>query len=89
MRVFMNRQTITKIINVANELLQAGSSTAASTTEHIAAAFVVNRMDLLPEGYEHVVEAWRRLDRWQHLVNHIRNDEIHRIHWPDIDVLNP
>ena len=76
-----NRPTINKIITVANELLHGGG-TAASTSEHIAAAFVINRMDYLPEGYEDVIEAWRRLGHWQHVVSHIRNDEMHRIHWP-------
>lgn len=80
MQVF-HRRTINKIIFVANELLNEGS-TAASTSEQIAAAFVINRMDCLPEGHQDVIEAWRRLGHWQHLVSTIRNDEMHRIHWP-------
>jgi hypothetical protein len=39
---------IDKIIEVAN-CLQATGSTAASTGERIAAAFVLNRLDYLPD----------------------------------------
>ncbi len=61
---------IEKIINVANELASHGR-TGASTSEQIAAAFVLDRMELLPEGYT-VVEAWERLDNWQALVKDIQ-----------------
>lgn len=58
---------IGKIINVANELACTGSS-AGSTGEVIAAAFVLNRMEFIPHGYS-VIEAWERLDeRWQGYV---------------------
>jgi len=49
-----------KIINVASDLNLTGS-TAASTGERIAAAFVLNRMEYLPDTYSDVVEAWDRL----------------------------
>lgn len=61
---------IEKIINVANELASNGS-TAASTSEQIAAAFVLDRMEFLPNGYT-VIEAWERLDNWQPLVKKIK-----------------
>ena len=50
----MNWQ-IEKIIEVAN-CLQATGSTAASTGERIAAAFVLNRPDYLPNSYSDIVE---------------------------------
>jgi hypothetical protein len=61
---------IEKIINVANELVGTGD-TLASTSEQIAAAFVLNEMEFLPDGYS-VAEAWERLDDWQPLVNEIK-----------------
>ena len=71
---------IQKIINVANELNQTGT-TAASTGERIAAAFVLNRMDYLPDSYRDVIEAWDRLvDQWQAYVRMIKYDYSHLIH---------
>ena len=70
---------IKKIINVANELLHHGS-TGASTGEHIAAAFVVNQMDLLPCNYSDVVEAWERLEGpWQQYVKYIKRNCMHLV----------
>ena len=68
---------IQKIINVSNELLRRGR-TGASTGEQIAAAFVLNRMEYLPEGYS-VIEAWERLDDWQPYVKSIRYEYMHLI----------
>ncbi len=69
---------IGKIINVANELQRKGS-TGASTGEQIAAAFVLNRMEYLPHGYE-VVEAWERLgDDWQIYVKVVKQHYGHLI----------
>lgn len=62
---------IEKIINVCNELNQT-NQTGASTSELIAAAFVLNKMEYLPEGYS-VIEAWERLDDWQPYVKRIRH----------------
>ena len=74
----MNWQ-IEKIIEVAN-CLQATGSTAASTGERIAAAFVLNRPDYLPNSYSDIVEAWDRLDDdWQHYVRLIKRDHMHLI----------
>ena len=68
-----------KIIEVANSL-QATGSTGASTGERIAAAFVLNRMDYLPDMYSDINEAWDRLDsQWQHYVRLIKRDYQHRI----------
>ena len=61
---------IEKIINVSNELLSEGT-TGASTSEVIAAAFVLDRMECLPHGYS-VIEAWERLGDWQSLVKKIK-----------------
>ena len=67
------------IIDVANELNQTGR-TAASTGERIAAAFVLNRPDYLPDSYADIVEAWDRLDeRWQAYVRIIKRDYNHLI----------
>jgi len=74
----MNYQ-LQHIINIANELNQTGT-TAASTGERIAAAFVLNRMDYLPDSYSDVIEAWDRLDdQWQAYVRMIKQDYIHLI----------
>jgi hypothetical protein len=65
---------IRKIIDTANSLASSGIS-AGSTGEVIAAAFVLNRMDLLPAGYPDVIEAWDRLDtEWQRYVRLIKRD---------------
>ena len=77
----MNRLSwqIEKIIEVAN-CLQATGSTAASTGERIAAAFVLNRLDYLPAMYCDAVEAWDRLDdEWQAYVRLIKQDYMHLI----------
>ncbi len=70
---------IVKIIETANALQACGHS-AASTGEQIAAAFVLNRMDLLPESYRDAVEAWERLDAdWQRYVKIVKRDYLHLI----------
>jgi len=69
---------ITKIIKVANQLQRTGETTA-STSERIAAAFVLNRMELLPEMYPDVTEAWQRLDDWQEHVTQIKQNYTHFI----------
>ncbi len=74
----MNYQ-LQHIINIANELNQTGT-TAASTGERIAAAFVLNRMDYLPDSYSDVIEAWDRLDdQWQAYVRIIKQNYSHLI----------
>ncbi|MEK7244918.1 MAG: hypothetical protein AAB223_02745 [Pseudomonadota bacterium] len=80
----MNRNSTTpwqieKIIEVANALKATGRS-GASTGERIAAAFVLNRPDLLPELYADLIEAWDRLDpEWQDYVRCIKRDHRHRL----------
>lgn len=70
---------IDKIINVAYELHHHGA-TAASTSERIAGAFVINRMDCLPPGYDDVLDAWDRLGpEWQALVRTIKREHLHHI----------
>jgi len=70
---------VEKIIEVANELNRTGN-TAASTGERIAAAFVINRMDYLPDMYSDVVEAWDRLDhQWKCYVRAIKRSGMHYI----------
>ncbi len=71
-------QTIKKIIDVTNELQRTGT-TEASTSEQIAAAFVLNRLELLPKCYRDTVEAWERLGHWQDLVKAIKRDYAHLI----------
>lgn len=80
----MNKQNdlpweIEKIIEVAICLKVTGS-TAASTGEQIAAAFVLNNQACLPDCYSDMVEAWDRLDhRWQVCVRLIKRDYMHLI----------
>jgi len=70
---------IEKIIEVAISLKQTGS-TAASTSERIAAAFVLNRLEYLPDMYSDAVEAWDRLGRdWQDYVRLIKREYMHLI----------
>ncbi len=70
---------IEKIIEVANQLKDIGS-TGASTGERIAAAFVLNEPDYLPTGYS-IVEAWDRLDEeWQGYVRQVQRDYSHLIY---------
>ena len=61
---------INRIISVCNELLQT-NQTGASTSELIAAAFVLDRMEYLPHGYT-VAQAWECLGEWQGTVEVIR-----------------
>jgi len=68
---------IQKIIEIANDLATRGRS-AGSTSEVIAAAFVLNRMEFLPDGYS-VIEAWDRLDNWQQYVRIIQRDYQHEL----------
>ncbi len=71
-----------KIIEVSCELNQTGT-TAASTGEKIAAAFVLNRMDYLPEGYSDIIEAWDFLGvQWQGYVRIIRRNGSYQINNP-------
>lgn len=67
---------IEKIISVANELASHGP-TGGSTGEVIAAAFVLDHMEFLPQGYS-VIEAWERLDEeWQGYVKQVKADHHH------------
>ena len=79
----MNEPTqweIKKIINVANELQHCGS-TAASMGEVIAAVFVLNKPEYLPEMYKDMIEAWDRLgEDWQRHVITIKENYMHLIH---------
>ncbi len=69
---------IAKIIEVSIVLNVTGG-TAASTSERIAAAFVLDRQDYLPEGYD-LVEAWDRLgSQWQQHVRLIKREYMHLI----------
>jgi hypothetical protein len=71
-----------KIIEVANGLQRHGGS-PASTGEIIAGAFVLNRMEFLPDGYRDVLEAWYRLDsEWQGYVLLIKGSYMHLIAQP-------
>ena len=69
------KNPLQKIINVSNELNKTGT-TAASTGERIAAAFILNRMDYLPEGYSDIIEAWDFLGmQWQGYVRIIKSND--------------
>ena len=68
-----------KIIDTAIEL-QATGSTGASTGEHIAAAFVLNRQDCLPDTERDLVQAWDSLGHtWQAHVRCIKRDYLYLI----------
>jgi hypothetical protein len=68
-----------KIIEVAN-CLNATGRTGASTSERIAAAFVLNKPEYLPAHYTDLVEAWDRLDsEWQGHVRRIKRDYLYLI----------
>ena len=67
-----------RIIEVAIELKQTGYS-PASSGERIAAAFVLNRQDFLPQGYT-MVNAWDQLNAtWQASVREIRYQHMYLI----------
>ena len=68
---------LSKIIDTAIEL-QASGCTGASTGEQIAAAFVLNRQDYLPDTERDLVQAWDSLgDTWQAHVRCIKRDYRH------------
>jgi hypothetical protein len=70
---------IDKIIEVANNLIH-GTNSGASTGERIAAAFVLNDMDWLPESHQDIIQAWDSLgDNWQGYVRLIKRDYQHRL----------
>ena len=70
---------IDKIIEVAIALNETGNS-ACSTGERIAAAFVLNRLEYLPDYYSDAVEAWDRLGaQWQDYVRLIKREYMHLI----------
>ena len=61
---------IEKIISTANELASS-ETTGASTSETIAAAFVLDRREFIPQGYS-IIEAWERLgEEWQGYVKQV------------------
>lgn len=69
---------VEKIIETAICLQRTGS-TAASTGEQIAAAFVLDRQDFIPPGYT-MFQAWERLDKeWQGYVMIVRGSYMHLI----------
>lgn len=69
---------VEKIIETAICLQRTGR-TGASTGEQIAAAFVLDRQDMLPSGYT-MFEAWERLDKeWQGYVMIVRGSYMHLI----------
>ncbi len=75
-----NQWEIEKIIEVANCLKKTGSS-AGSMGEVIAAAFVLNKPEYLPEMYSDMVEAWNRLgEEWQNYVIIVKGYHMHRIY---------
>lgn len=64
---------LNRILQVARSLLE-NRAFNASTNEWIAAAFVLERLDYLPQGLG-VMEAWERLDiEWQFYARHLRQE---------------
>ena len=79
MRFVPDGSDIEKIISVAIGLHRTGR-TGASTSERIAAAFVLNRQDCLPDMYDDMIDAWDRLgDEWQQYVRLIKKEYRHLI----------
>ena len=71
--------TMKRIINTAIEMQRTGYS-SASSSEQIAAAFVLNHLYFLPDGYDDVVLAWDKLGyNWQQYVRLIKRDYMHLI----------
>ncbi|WP_299945296.1 hypothetical protein [uncultured Microbulbifer sp.] len=67
-----------KILNTAYSLL-CTETNGASTSEQIAAAFVLERMEYLPQDWD-VIEAWERLNIERQLyVKHLRQEYWHLI----------
>ncbi|MCW8125109.1 hypothetical protein [Microbulbifer halophilus] len=63
-----------KILKNAHSLLRRGALGSGATRVQVAAAFVVERLDLLPRD-RGVVEAWESLGvEWQFYVKHLRQD---------------
>ena len=68
-----------RIIEVANELL-THNATGGSTSEQIAAAFILNDTQYFPGIYANITQAWDRLGHeWQHHVRTIKRDYHHLI----------
>lgn len=64
---------LNRILQVARSLLE-NRAFNASTSEWIAAAFVLERLDYLPQGVG-VMEAWEHLDiEWQFYARHLRQE---------------
>lgn len=72
-----------RIIDVANELIATGG-TSGSTSERIAAAFILNDTHYLPASYTDILEAWDRQGHWQTLVRQIKADYRHRVLNPSL-----
>lgn len=69
---------LNRILQAARGLLEKGIG-GASTSERIAAAFVLERMEYLPHGWG-AIEAWERLDiEWRFYVRHLRQECRHLI----------
>ena len=70
---------IKKIIEIANCLQRKGTS-HGSMGEVIAAAFVLNKPEYLPDRYKDMVAAWGRLDyEWREYVITIKDNYMHLI----------
>ena len=71
-----------KIIDTAIEL-RASGRTGASTGEQIAAAFVLNRQDHLPDTERDLINAWDSLGHtWQAHVRCIKRSYRHLLNFP-------
>jgi len=67
-----------RIIEVTKELLHQ-QGTAGSTSEVIAAAFILDDVSCLPNSYPNMIDAWDRLGEWQYYVRVIREHYRHLI----------
>lgn len=75
------------ILKSAHSLLRTGAVSSGATKAQIAAAFVVERLDLLPRD-RGVVEAWESLGvEWQFYVKHLRQDHRPLIEAVESDVV--
>ena len=70
---------IEKLIEVAKQLKHTGQ-TQASTGEQIAAAFILNQMNYLPEIEQDIIQAWDQLgSQWQGYVRTVKNHHMDQI----------
>ncbi|MCU7951918.1 MAG: hypothetical protein KZQ64_00660 [gamma proteobacterium symbiont of Bathyaustriella thionipta] len=72
-------ETVKQLIHIARHLHKTGRS-GASTGEQIAATFILNKPEYLPDNYRDMVEAWERGCRITPIFNTFSINPQYRIH---------